>query len=169
MSRSNLAIYLNDHLAGSVVALQLMDYLRESNKETDLTRFLDELHADVTADRDVLQDLMERLEIAASTPRTAFAWLTEKFGEIKLRLDDPSGGPLHVLEALEAIAIGIDGKRALWRALSAAHVGFLSETELQALAQRAAEQRDRVESYRLEAAAIALTLDELQVAVEAPA
>lgn len=167
MSKSNLATYLNDHLAGSVVALQLMEYLRDSNKDTDLARFLDELYDDVDADRDILENLMKRLEISVSTPRTAVAWLTEKFGEIKLRMDDPSGGPLQVLEALEAIAIGIDGKRALWRALAAAHVVGLTETELQQLSQRAAEQRDRVESYRLEAARLALMTDDLELVVEA--
>ena len=42
---------------------------------------------------------------------------------VKLRLDDPSGGALHRLEALEAVSVGIEGKRLLWRALAAAAEG----------------------------------------------
>ena len=38
---------------------------------------------------------------------------------MKLRMDDPAGGALQVLEALEALALGIEGKQALWRALRA--------------------------------------------------
>ena len=58
--------------------------------------------------------------VAESRTRKATAWLTEKVTELKLRLDDPAGGALRLLEALEAVSLGIEGKRALWRALAAA-------------------------------------------------
>jgi hypothetical protein len=69
---------------------------------------------------------MGRLRISPTPHRKAMAWMGEKLAEIKLRLDDPGCGPLHLLEALEAIAIGIEGKRALWRALAAARISGLS-------------------------------------------
>jgi hypothetical protein len=88
----------------------------------------------------------------------AAAWLWEKMAEIKLRLDDPANGPLHLFEALEAVALGIEGKRALWRSLAAAAEDHsrLGGTDYGCLEQRADEQRRRVETVRLEAAKAAL-------------
>ena len=56
----------------------------------------------------------------------------------------------------EAIAIGIDGKRALWRALATARPSDLPQSDYRRLEGRAADQRDRIETARLEAARVAL-------------
>src|SRR5437870_5898022 len=160
MPNANIVVYLNDHLAGSVVALELMDHLKKSHAGTAIKDFLVNLRADVLADRAELEALMGRLKISPNARRKAMAWTTEKLAEIKLRLDDPAGGPLYLLEALEAIAIGIDGKRALWRALAAAGTSGLPEPDCRRLERRAAEQRDRTETARLEAAKVALRDEE---------
>ena len=104
MPNANIGVYLNDHLAGSVVALELMDHLKKSHAGTAIKDFLVNLRADVLADRAELEALMGRLKISPNARRKAMAWTTEKLAEIKLRLDDPAGGPLYLLEALEAIA-----------------------------------------------------------------
>jgi hypothetical protein len=75
-------------------------------------------------------------------------------------MDDQSGGLLGRLERLEALVLGIEGKLRLWRALEAA-AGTNSELaflDYKRLAQRAVEQRDRLESLRLQTATSALTL-----------
>lgn len=156
MPNGNLATYLNDHLAGSVVALELLEHLERIHAGTELARLIRHLRGDITADRADLEALMKRLTISDSPPRKAMAWVSEKFAEIKLGLDDSAGGPLHLLEALELIAIGIEGKRALWRSLARACVPGISPAELQRLERRAAEQRERIEIARLDAAAAAL-------------
>jgi hypothetical protein len=156
MPNANIGVYLNDHLAGSVVALELMDHLKKSHAGAAIQDFLANLRAEVLADRAELETLMGRLQISPTPHRKAMAWMGEKLAEIKLRLDDPGCGPLHLLEALEAIAIGIEGKRALWRALAAARISGLSEPDCRRLERRAAEQRDRTEIARLEAAKVAL-------------
>lgn len=101
---------------------------------------------------------MGRLRIAESRTRKATAWLAEKVTEIKLRLDDPGDGPLRLLEALEALSLGIEGKGAMWRALAAAakEEPVLQVADYEGLARRAEEQRRRVEAVRLEAARRAL-------------
>ena len=78
--------------------------------------------------------------------------------EIKLRLDDPGSGALRVLEILEALSVGIEGKRLLWRALAAVaeDAPALRLTDYGCLEQRAQEQRQRVEMARLETAKTAL-------------
>ncbi len=93
--------------------------------------------------------------IAESTVRQTAAWLTEKVVELKTRLEDRTGGPLQRLELLEALSLGIEGKRGLWVALQAAshHEPVLRGLDYPRLISRALEQRDLVEARRLDAAA----------------
>ena len=69
MSEQHLATYLNDHLAGSVVALELLEHLGKAHPGTPTERFATELRADIAADRKELEDLMARLNIRVSQPR----------------------------------------------------------------------------------------------------
>jgi hypothetical protein len=156
----HLATYLNDHLAGSVVAIELMEHLEATFAGTPVAAFVANLRADVEADRRELEALMVQLQIAESRTRKASAWLTEKFTELKLRLDDPAGGELRLFESYEALSLGIEGKRSLWLALSAAAADTpaLQIVDYGRLIQRAEEQRSRVEARRLEAANTALSL-----------
>ncbi len=158
MSQKHLATYLNDHLAGAVVALELLAHLERLYPATPLARFCVALRGEIAADRAELEGIMARLDIARSVPRRAAAWLSEKMSQVKLRLDDLSGGPLLLLEALDVLSTGIEGKRLLWRALSAAADGApaLQGTDYARLVQRAEEQRTHVETVRVEAARAAL-------------
>jgi len=158
MSDQHLAIYLNDHLAGSVAALELLTHLEKANAGTPGEGFFAALRADIEGDRQDLEALMGRLHVAASPMRKATAWFVEKAAQLKLRLDDPAGGALSQLQALEAVAIGIHGKQALWCALAAVarDKPMLRETDLERLEKRAVEQRRRMERVRLEAARAAL-------------
>ena len=110
------------------------------------------------ADRHTLKALMDRLEVGESRMRKAAGWLGEKVTELKLRLDDPAGGALRLLESMEALSLGIEGKRSLWRALAAAaeDAPALQGVDYEGLTRRAEEQRLRVEALRLEAARRAL-------------
>jgi hypothetical protein len=157
MSNPHLAVYLNDHLAGATGAVELLGQLAT---DSGVGKAAHRLLADVTSDREELLNLMRRLEITESATRKAGGWLGEKLAELKVRIDDPSDGKLRVLELLEVIALGIEGKRALWTALTAA-----SETspELRALdygrlLRRVDEQRYLVEGQRLAAAKSALAV-----------
>jgi hypothetical protein len=161
MADEHLATYLNDHLAGSVVAIELMENLEAVYASTPVADFVAKLRADVEADREELKVLMGRLQISESRTRKASAWLTEKFTELKLRLDDSARGDLRLFESLEALSLGIEGKKSLWLALSAAAEVSpgLRIADYERLKQRAEEQRSRVEAKRLEVAKAALRLD----------
>jgi len=159
MSREHLITYLNDHLAGSVAALELLDHLLGQDigaAEQTLTHVRNE----VEQDQKTLQQLMQSVGGKESRVRQAAAWLSEKLARAKLRLDDPGGGELHLLEALEALALGIQGKAALWRALGAAatHRPELEQLDFNALEKRAVGQLERVDRLRLQAARSALSL-----------
>jgi hypothetical protein len=159
MANEYLPTYLNDHLAGSIAAVDLLEHLEAAYKQTELASFFAELRSEIQADRRELQDLMGRLQIAQSRPRKLSAWITGKVTEFKLRLDDSARGSLRLLESLEVVGLGIHGKLALWRALSAAAASspVLQGFDYERLAQRAEEQRCRVEVVRLEAAKAAFT------------
>jgi hypothetical protein len=158
MASELLATYLNDHLAGSVVAVELLEQLEEDHKGAPLQNFFAEMRAEILADRQELKKLMKALKIEESTTRKASAWLSEKFGELKLRVDDPAKGALRLLQSVEILALGIEGKRLLWRALSAAadQSASMKILDYERLTHRAEEQRRNVEAVRLEAARKAL-------------
>jgi hypothetical protein len=158
MNSKALSTYLNDHLAGSSAALELVDHLADLHSDPERKRFFIGLRAEIEEDRAVLQRLLENVGSKESTTRKAAAWLTEKIGQVKLRLDDPGDGQLRVLEAVEGLGLGIQGKLALWRALAAVanRIPQLQGVDYARLEQRALQQHQRVETQRLQAARTAL-------------
>lgn len=146
-----LGTYLNDHLAGSVAALELADRLTQISRGTERERVFVALKADIKEDQESLKRLLAGLGGKESKARKAAAWLTEKIGEIKLEVDDTGNGQLRLLEALETLALGIQGKMGLWRALGAASARApeLRQLDFPQLERRASEQFDRVEAQRL--------------------
>jgi hypothetical protein len=157
MSTNVLTTYLNDHLAGSVAALELLDLLLSTAPDGEHEPYI-RLRGEVEEDQRVLRDLIERLGGKESRVRKAAAWLTEKLGRAKFRFDDEGDGELRTMEALEALGLGIQGKLALWRALEA--VAFRSELmglDFSQLQQRALDQFDRVDRLRLRAAQAAFS------------
>lgn len=158
MTDDHLATYLKDHMAGSMAAIDLLRHLEAAHDETPTGSFASGLRAEIEADRQELQSLMERLDVDESRLRKASAWLGGKFAELKLRLEDRSAGELQLLESLEVLSLGIEGKRGLWRALEAAaqDAPSLQVADYERLTQRAVEQRNLVEGMRLEAARKAL-------------
>ena len=153
MKNEYLATYLNDHLAGSTVAIELLEKM-EHNATAARKSMIIELRSDIVADR---KELIDRLGFRESVPRKAAAWFTEKFAQLKLAFDDKKAGPLWWLEAFETVSLGIEGKLALWRALgSAEDRPEFRQLDLAGLEKRAKSQRERAESARLEAARVAL-------------
>jgi hypothetical protein len=67
---------------------------------------------------------MSRAGVPFSTSRRVAAWIGEKTVELKTYVDDPLNGALRTFEQIEVVAVGIDGKRALWTALAAAAAGI---------------------------------------------
>jgi hypothetical protein len=159
MSQKILTAYLNDHLAGSVAALELLDHVIQLHNGTAVARTLVELRAEVEEDQKVLQGLLHGVGGSESRLRHAAAWLSEKVGRAKLLIDDPGSGELRFLEALEAIVLGIQGKAGLWRALQAisAQLPPAQQLDFSALERRALTQFERLDRLRLQAAAVALS------------
>jgi hypothetical protein len=152
-----LITYLNDHIAGSVAALELLDHLITRGEVTD-RELLAELRRQIQEDQQVLMRLLHDLGGKESAVRKAAAWLTEKLGQAKLLIDDSGSGELRTLEALETLALGIQGKLSLWRALASVQdlIPQLASLDHARLQSRALEQFDQVDRLRLQAARRAL-------------
>jgi hypothetical protein len=149
-----LANYLNDHLAGSVGALELLDRLIDTYREKPLEKFFQGLRDDIRHDQEQLKELMQKLGAEESAVRKAGAWMAEKLSRAKIGLNEEAEGEVGLLLALEALVLGITGKRSLWRALHSASrtLPQLARMDYAGLENRAIEQCERVEAKRLEAA-----------------
>ena len=159
MSVEQLTTYLNDHVGGSVAALELLDHLSEAHAGTPSERLFKELRADIEQDQGQLKELLRRLGGEESSVTKAAGWLGEKLGRGKMWLDDEKNGDFRLVESLELLALGIQGKMSLWRTLAvvAERLPALAGVDFASLQRRAREQQDRVEMRRLEAARTAFT------------
>ena len=157
MNHENLRSYLHDHLAGAVTGLELLDFLHSMHEDGPLAGWYAGLRREVEVDEQTLRGLAAGLGFAPGSARQTAAWIAEKLARIKLLLAGAGRESLGELEALEALALGIEGKRALWTALStiAAAPPPVHALDLAGLQERAREQRARVETRRLEVASAA--------------
>jgi hypothetical protein len=150
-----LATYLHDHFVGSVHAIELLEFLHEQHSSDQLGQFAAELLVEIKADREVLENLAERVGAGSSLVKELTAWFGEKITRLKLKRDE---SVLGTFEALEFLELGIHGKWALWRALAtvAPYDPRFEGTDFEHLAVRAEMQRTQVEERRLKLARPAL-------------
>jgi hypothetical protein len=155
-----VATYLQDHLAGANFGIEVVKTLESEHKNDALGQMASGLLVELEEDRRVLQSIIDRLGAGPALLKEAAAWVGEKVSELKLRRSIT--GHLGTFEALEALGVGILGKRALWRALPviAEADSRLREVNVQGLVERAESQHARVEERRLEAARTAFVKPE---------
>ena len=155
----SLAIYLNDHLAGSAAGRDLAEKIRSKNSGTPLGSFMDDLVHQIEEDRDTLADLIRKLQVEQSPLKQVGGSVLEKLSRIVFDVRARESQELSRLVELEMLSLGIEGKRALWRALQAIeNKGHrLPAIDIDRLIDRAQKQREGVEHHRLEAAVSALT------------
>ena len=111
-----LSVYLQDHLAGSVLAVELVEFLQDQHANQPLGVFASIMLKKIKSDQDVLRSIARKIGDQGSEVKEAAAWLSEKVARLKLGAHGKS--TLGRLEALEFLALGIQGKLALWRALN---------------------------------------------------
>jgi len=115
-----LPIYLNDHLAGATLGLDLAKRAAKANEGTEFGDFLRDLAAELDAHRNQLEDVMARLDVTRSHVKVGAGWLAEKVGRLKLNGRLLEYSPLSRMVELEGLITGSNGRRGLWRSLAAA-------------------------------------------------
>jgi hypothetical protein len=158
MPADALTHYLQDHLAGSVAALQLMETLADHEQGRPLEPKLRALHAEVSEEQATLRAILARLDSSESRLKQAAAWFTEKMHVARLALAERSHPALARLDGLESLALGLQGKLALYRALQDVAPGQpkLGGYPFAALQARTLMQHAMIEGERMAAAREAL-------------
>jgi hypothetical protein len=144
--------YLNDHLAGSVGALELLAHWAKLYRGKPLGAFFADLESEIKADQNTLRDLMRCLGVEESKVRQAGAWAAEKLGLARFVIAGDEPGGLGLVLALEGLIMGITGKQLLWRGLDAANLPKAQGFDFKELQRRAEEQIERIEAERIRAA-----------------
>jgi hypothetical protein len=161
MTAKALETYLNDHLAGSRLGVDLAERLREMTEGTPREATMATLAAEIAEDRDKLAELIERVGASENQVKQATAWVAEKASRLKLSGVGSGDDDYGLFLSLETLSLGVAGKLGLWEALlqqAPGHDG-LDPVVLGELAARARKQREVLERERLAVAASALDAD----------
>jgi hypothetical protein len=153
-----LGIYLNDHLAGSTLGVELARRVRANN--VDYPQFgepLARICAEIEVDRRTLEEVMSRNGIPRGRVKPAAAWAAEKLGRLKLNGQLRGYSPLSRVVELESLLLGIHGKARMWVVLRTVEGKLAGDFDFQRLTHRADDQRRRVEDLHLEASALAFS------------
>lgn len=110
--RVALVRYLRHHLIGASAAIRVVDRLRLTHAGTREGRLFASLYDDFREEREVLRALIGSLGGSAVAPASAVAAGHAAGFAAGGDSDDRS-----LFETLEGLAIGVQGKRCLWRAL----------------------------------------------------
>jgi hypothetical protein len=153
----DLDSYLNDHLAGSISALELIAHWAEVHKGEPLGSFFVETEREIKADQDMLRDVMRTLGVEESKMRQAGAWAAEKVGRARLMIAGDEQGSLGLVLTLEGLIMGVTGKKLMWRTLAAAKLARLKSYNFEEPQRRAEQQIEWLEAERIRAVSQAFT------------
>jgi len=147
----DLDSYLNDHLAGSISALEVIDHWADAHKGEPLGYCFAQIETEVKADQETLRDIMRTLGIEESKVRKAGAWAAEKLGRARLIVAGNEPRSLGLVQTLGGLIMGMTGKKLMWAALAAAKLTPLSSRNFEQLQRRAEQQVERIEAERTSA------------------
>ncbi len=153
MAEKAMDVYLNDHLAGATLGSDLAEQIETRAAGTPLGEVIGSLALEIEEDRQTLIGLMQRIDTSRNPVKQAGAWVTEKASRVKFA-GLASGEPeLGLFMALESLALGVQGKLSLWKALEqvADQHPAIASLNLSELIQRAQHQYETLERERLTA------------------
>jgi Protein of unknown function (DUF3618) len=146
--RQALIAYLRDHLSGADMAIQVVHRLDSTHEGTEDGTLFRRLSRELEEDRSIVRTLLTRLGASDRSIKRAAGHAS---GAALSVAAGGQPGDLSLLRTLEALAIGVQGKRCLWRALQSLRtvpstVHGMNFVELEAKAVRqweAIEERRR--------------------------
>jgi hypothetical protein len=112
--RQALIAYLRDHLSGSDVALRVVHRLDSTHQDIEDGPLFRRLSKEFEEDRGVVRTLLTQLGASGRSIKRAAGYAS---GTVLSVTAGGEPGDLSLLRTLEALAIGVQGKRCMWRAL----------------------------------------------------
>lgn len=158
--KTNLEIYLSNHLSGAEIAIEILQVLTEKHRDELLGSAVEKLTIEIKADREELRRIADKLGAKTPQGRQTLARWSAHIGRRKLRKANRRS--FSTFQALEGLSLGIAGKEALWRGLKEAiedGSSNLAEISFDRLIERATAQRAIVEKFRVELAPLVLASD----------
>jgi hypothetical protein len=142
-----LIAYLLDHLAGADAAIQIAKHLDSRYTGTEHGMLFARLSREFDEDRSAVHTLLTELGGSGASIKRAAGFAS---GHMLSVIAGGERGELSLLLTLEALAIGVQGKRCLWRTLQSlptvsSRVGGPNFDELEA---RAVRQWEAIEGHR---------------------
>jgi hypothetical protein len=143
MDVERFAGYLNDHLGGSEAALKITDRLIDKHGDDEIGAYMRSLRAEIEEGQAAIRTALDLLGHDESILSRSVGMV----GGMLMWVRDaaPIGSAPTLLEDLEALAIGVWGKRLLWGTLARAAVHDARFAVLDAdrlAAQAEAEERE---------------------------
>jgi hypothetical protein len=153
----SLSTYLADHLSGAQIAIEVLDAMRDQHDDPHFRQFAESLLPEIRADAQTLHSIAEKIGSGPSAIKQARGWLLEK--ATRFKLGHTGSADFAMFETLEFLALGIQGKLCLWKALGAFAKldSRLREYDLEELINRAGQQYGKVENERVALAGAVLS------------
>ena len=150
-ARAALTAYLHDHLTGADAATQLVDRLQRTYGGTPMATLFASLHRRFLAERHEVETLLSDLGASRFSAKRAVG---SAAGQVLRVVTGTARDRLTLFQSLEGLAIGVQGKRCMWRALQAVEPPL--RAPLGTLEADAVKQWEEIERCRLELAASVL-------------
>lgn len=151
---SAISTYLTEHMAGATMGIDLARKLVSDIDGPEASQEMQRLADDIEADRETLGKVIQAEAAPPGAVKRGAAWLGEKLARVRFS-PALTGSPelSHLLE-LEALAMGVYGKRGLWLALQEAQASCpeLRNFDFGSLVERAEDQLRRLDALRLDCA-----------------
>lgn len=148
-----LGVYLRDQLALGVTWRELARRAERNNRGSDVGDALGQVADAIAEDVRTFESIMRRLGVRPNPIKNALAIAAERVGRLKLNGRLVTYSPLSRFVELEALVMGIEGKKVLWTTLrdAAGLDEHLPDIDFAQLMTRAAGQRSELEPFRLRA------------------
>lgn len=124
--------------------------MTRSHRGTDLAAAMEPISNEITEDRAILIEIMERLDIPVRHYKIYAGRVAERAGRLKSNGRLVRRSPLSPLLELEALRVGVEGKAAVWQTLRdlADDEDRLDPDLLDSLLERARRQQGTLEELR---------------------
>lgn len=140
-----LSIYLNDHLATTLIARELARRSLARNRGSELGEFLERYLADNAEERAAVRDVMRRVNARRQPYKVPAAWAAERLGRLKPNGQLTGYSPLSRLVEIEGLVALVAGSRIFWLALRATPDRRLTGIGASERAERARRHADELE------------------------
>jgi hypothetical protein len=137
--------YLRDHLSGSDVAIHAVQRLALTSASSSDAEVYHTLVREFDEERAVVRELLAREGASSRSPKRVAASVS---GAMLRFIEGADASDVARFEALEGLAIGIQSKRCLWRALQALAASVSDGVRFKTLEAQAVRQWDVIEARR---------------------